>query len=128
MYCRSNMLIQNFMACSTDIKFKLFQSFCFNLYCAQLWYNSAVALCTAYNKAVCRLLLYKVDRFQLSASEMVVANNVNSLDVLIRKSLHGFYTCLVTCDNCIIKCLSDCFLFYASPFMKRYIDSVYNFS
>ena len=92
------MLIQNFMACSTDIKIKLFQSFCCNLYCAQLWYNSnkaAVAkILTGYNKGLHRLILYKLYHFQFSANEMLVVNNVDSLDVLIRKSLHGFYTCL----------------------------------
>ena len=60
------------------------------------------------------------DSFQYSASEMFVANNVDSIDVLIRKSLHGCYTCLLTCDNRVTKCLSDCFLFYASPYMERY--------
>ena len=75
------------------------------------------------------LRVFQIDHsFQYSASEMFVANNVDSLDVLMRKSLHGFYARLVTCDNHIIKCLADCFLFYASPYMKRYIDSVYNFS
>ena len=132
MYCRSNMLIRNFMACSTDIKIKLFQSFCCNLYCAQLWYNSNKAVVAktsiAYNKGLRRFILYKLDNFQYSASEMFVANNWNSLDVLIRKSLHGFYTHLLTCKNCVTKCLSDCFLFYASLYMKRYIDTVYNFS
>ena len=35
---RSNMLFLNFMACSTDIKIKLFSShFAVSLYCAQLW-------------------------------------------------------------------------------------------
>ena len=62
-YCRSNMLIRNFLVCSTYIKIKLFQSFCCNLYCAQLWYNSnkaAVAkMHTAYNKGLCRFILYK---------------------------------------------------------------------
>ena len=35
MYCRSNMLIQNFMVCSTGLKIKLLLSFCCNLNCAQ---------------------------------------------------------------------------------------------
>ena len=83
---------------------------------------------TACNKGLCRLILYKLDSFPYSASVMFVANNVDSLDVLIRKSLHGFDTHLLTCDNSITKCLSDCFLFYESPYMKRYIDTVYNFS
>ena len=66
---RSNMLIRNFMTCSTDIKIKLFQSFCCNLYCAQLWYISnkaAVAkMRTAYNKGLHRFTLYKSDSLVL---------------------------------------------------------------
>ena len=101
------MLIQYFMACSTDIKMKLFHSFCCNLCCAQLWYNSnktaVVKMCTAYNEGLHRLILYKLDIFLYSVSEMFVANN-DSLDVLIRKSLHGFYTHLLTCVNHKTKC------------------------
>ena len=123
------MLIRSFIACSADIKIKLFQSSCCNLYCAQLWYNSNTApvakICAGYNKDLHRLILYKLDSFQYG--EMLVVNNADSLDVLIRKSLHGFYTCLVKCNKCIIKCLSECFLLYVSPYMKRYIDSVYSF-
>ena len=88
------MLIRNFMACSIDIKIKLFQSFCCNLYCAQLWYNSTKAavakMCTAYNKDLCRLILYNLDSFQYSASEMFVANNVDSLDVLSENPFMDF--------------------------------------
>ena len=132
MYCRSNMLIRNFTLCSTDIKIKLFQSFCCNLYCAQLWYNvnktRITKMRTAYNKGLRRFLQYKLDSFEYSASEMFVTNNVDPFDVLIRKSLHSFYTRLMNCDNCIIQCLSDSMQFYDSPFLKQYLISVYNFS
>ena len=88
------MFIQNFIAYSTDIKIKLFQLYCCNLYCAQLRYNSNKAAVaethTAYNKGLRRLLLYKLDNFQHTAREMFVAKNMDSVDVLIRKSLHGF--------------------------------------
>ena len=61
----------------------------------QLKQGSSCQNCTAYNKGLCRFILYKLYSFQYSASEMFVANNVDFLDVLIRKSLHRFYTCLV---------------------------------
>ena len=61
-------------------------------------------MCTAYSKSLHRLLLYKLDSFQYSASKIFVANNVDFLDVLIKKSTHGYFTCFVTCDNNIINC------------------------
>ena len=117
MYCRSNMLIINFMACSTDIKIKVFKHFAVTntVHSYGITQKKASKISTVYNKGLHRLLLYKIDSFQYGASEIFVANNVDSLNVLIRKSLHGFYTCLVTCDNGIIKCLLDYFLYHASP-------------
>ena len=84
-----------------------------------------------YNKDLRRLLLhaYNFHSFQYIGSEMFVAEIVDSLDVLIRKSLHAcFYTCLVKYDNHIIKSLSGWFICYASPYMEKYIESVYTFS
>ena len=60
-----------------------------------LTYKAAVAkMRTAYNKGLRRLLLYKLDNIQFNASEMFVAINVDSLDVLIRKSFHGLLPAL----------------------------------
>ena len=39
-YMQANLLLRNFRHCSDDVKCALFQSYCTNMYCYQLWFNS----------------------------------------------------------------------------------------
>ena len=59
-YMQANLLLRNFRYCSDDVKCTLFQSYCTNMYCCQLWFNSTksslIKLSTSYNSVLCRLL------------------------------------------------------------------------
>ena len=63
-YAQANMLLRNFRYCSDDVKCMLFRSFCTNMYCCPLWFNStsssikklkAITNCRAiqYQRNVC---------------------------------------------------------------------------
>ena len=39
-YLEANLLLRNFRHCSDQVKCVLFQTYCINLYCCQLWFNS----------------------------------------------------------------------------------------
>ena len=39
-YMQANLLLRNFRYCSDDVKCSLFQTYCTNMYCCQLWFNS----------------------------------------------------------------------------------------
>ena len=39
-YAQANTLLRNFRYCSDDVKCMLFRSFCTNMYCSPLWFNS----------------------------------------------------------------------------------------
>ena len=62
-YAQANTLLRNFRYCSNDVKCMLFRSFCTNMYCSPLWFNSTSSsiktLKTSYNGALRRLLLIK---------------------------------------------------------------------
>ena len=62
-YAQANTLLRNFHYCSDDVKCMLFRSFCTNMYCSPLWFNSTSSnikkLKTSYNGALRRLLLIK---------------------------------------------------------------------
>ena len=45
-------LLRNFRYCSDDVKCTLFQSYCTNMYCCQLWFNSTY---TNFNRAIHKL-------------------------------------------------------------------------
>ena len=62
-YAQANTLSRNFRYCSDDVKCMPFRSFCTNMYCSPLWFNSTSSsikkLKTSYNGALRRLLLIK---------------------------------------------------------------------
>ena len=59
-YMQANLLLRNFRHCSDDVKCSLFQTYCTNMYCCQLWFNSTKSsinkLSTSYNSVLRRLL------------------------------------------------------------------------
>ena len=59
-YLQANLLLRNFRHCSDDVKCALFQTYCTNMYCCQLWFNSTKSsikkLSTSYNSVLRRLL------------------------------------------------------------------------
>ena len=59
-YMQANLLLRNFMYCSDDVKCTLFQSYCTNMYCCQLWFSCTkrglIKLSTSYNSVLRRLL------------------------------------------------------------------------
>ena len=60
-HAQANTILRNFRYCSDDVKCVLFRSFCTNMYCSPLWFNSTSSsikkLKTSYNGALRRLLL-----------------------------------------------------------------------
>ena len=90
-YLQANILLRNFRHCSDDVKFALFQTYCTNMYCCQLWFNSTKSsikkLSTSYNSVLRRLLcIYK----PYSASNMFVSRGIPTFAELLRKSVYRF--------------------------------------
>ena len=76
-YLQAYLLLRNFRHCSDQVKCVLFQTYCSNLYCCQLWFNSTKSsskkLSTSYNSVLRRLLgICK----PYSASEMFVSRGI----------------------------------------------------
>ena len=78
-YAQANMLLRNFRNYSADVKCMLFRSYCTNMYCSSLWFNSTSSsikkLKASYN-GVLRSLLLIVKPY--SPSEMFVTHNIPS--------------------------------------------------
>ena len=90
-YARGNIMVNRFKTCSEDVKIHLFQSYLSSVYGSQLWttfkpsvFKKAVV---AYN-SVCRKL-FSIGRRD-SMSTFNVANNLDSFNVLYRKSIGNF--------------------------------------
>ena len=96
LYAVGNSLIRKFHMCSTQVKIKLFQTYCCNIYTGHLWINYKLSTINkaqvAYNTIFRKLL--NVPRFSngqsYSASELFVQNNVITFKALLRKTVHSF--------------------------------------
>jgi len=124
MYARGSMLIRNFIHCSTDVKVKLYQSYCSNVYCCGLIsaYHKTVLnkLRVAFNKIFKRLLC-KPSRS--SASSLFVNMNVDNFLVRRRKLIFSLYNKVRQSGNSIIQCIVDS-SFFNSCGLKREWDSI----
>ena len=59
LYMQAKLLLRNCRHCCDDVKCSLFQTYCTNIYCCQLWFNSTNSsinkLSTSYNSVLGRL-------------------------------------------------------------------------
>ena len=95
-YLQANLLLRNFRHCSDQVKCVLFQTYCTNLYCCQLWFNSTKSslkkLSTSFNSVLHRL--FGICK-PYSASIPTFAE-------LLRKSIYRFAQQIGHSSNCII--------------------------
>ena len=108
LYTKSNRLLPLFHHCSVDVKLALFRSYCTCFYCPFLWTHYKKSnyskLRVAFNNVYRRILKLPS---RSSASTMYVVNNIDSLEVLVRKRIFGFMERLNNSDNTIIKCINN---------------------
>jgi hypothetical protein len=110
-YARGGMLLRNFKHCSVDVKIKLYQAYCSNVYCCGLIsaYHKTVfnKLRVAFNK-IFKSLLCKPTRS--SASSLFVSMNVDNFLVRRRKLVYSFLKRVSSTTNSIIDCIfNSCF-------------------
>ena len=112
-YGRDNMVIRNFKQCSDSVKVQLFNTFCGNFYCSHLWSmytKSSYAKVKVAFKKIYRSLM-KLDR-RCSITGHMVNLNVDSFDVLIRKSVYNFKERLYKSDNVLIRAVVNSMFFW----------------
>lgn len=126
MYCRSNMLIRKFFKCNCEVKVKLFQSFCTNMYCCQLWTNVTQGairkLEVCYNN--CFKYLLGGTKFD-STSQTFVNCGVRSFQEEYRKVLFGFYNRILSSSNSLVVAVLNRQCFINSSFIKLYDRYLY---
>ena len=113
LYAIGNGLIRNFYMCSNNVKIKLFQSYCCNIYTGQLWYKYKASTMNkvkvAYN-TMFRMLL-NVPRYQngsnYSASGLFAQHCVVSFQALLRKLIYSFEVRVSLAENKVLRYFSD---------------------
>ena len=109
------MLWRSFRYCPVDVKCILFRSYCTNMYCCPLWFNSTSSsikkLKASYN-CVLRCLLLIVKSY--SACEMFITHNIPSFYELLRKCIYSFRDGISHSANKIIRACSSPIVFIHS--------------
>ena len=125
-YMQANLLLRNFRYCSDDVKCTLFQSYCTNMYCCQLWFNSTksslIKLSTSYNSVLRRLLCISKP---YSASSMFVSKGIPSFAELLRKSIYRFKNRIELSSNSIITACLSPLIYISSPIRKWWSSVLY---
>ena len=126
LYGRSNILIRKFYFCTTEVKNRLFSTFCNNLYLSYLWVNSRKSVFqsvkVAFNNAY--RILHNLDR-RCSASGMFVNNGVQSYPEMNRKCIYGFMKRLHCSHNCIISTIVASDIYFTSDLTFYWHQCVY---
>ena len=98
-YLQAN--LHNFRPCSDQVKCVLFQTYCTDLYCCQLWFN--------YTKSRLKKLSTNSVRRRLpgickpySASKMFVSRGIPTFAELLRTSIYRLAQRIEHSSNCII--------------------------
>ena len=125
-YMQANLLLRNFRHCSDDVKCSLFQTYCTNMYCCQLWINSTKSsinkLSTSYNGVLRRLLCISKP---YSASNMFVSMGIPSFAELLRKSIYRFTKRIAVSSNSIIAACLTPLVYISSPVRKWWSSVLY---
>ena len=102
-YVRGNMLIQKFKHCSDLVKLRLFQTYCINFYCSQLWCRykrrSQQRLKVAYNNIFRKFMC--IER-KSSISGAFVLARVDGYCAVRRRFLYSFYNRIMKSKNALL--------------------------
>ena len=118
-YLQANLLLRNFRHCSDQVKCVLFQTYCTNLYCCQLWFNSTKSslkkLSTSYNSVLRRFIgICK----PYSANKMFVSRGIPTFAELLRTSIYRFAQRIEHSSNCIISATLLPLMYISSSIQK----------
>ena len=125
-YAQANILLRNFCYCTNDVKCMLFKSFCANMYCCPLWFNSTSSnikkLKTSYNSALRNLLLIKKP---YSTSTMFITFGIPSFYELLRTSIYRFADRVSKNSNSIIMACMTSIVYIHSPIRQWWRSVLY---
>ena len=114
-YARGNVLLKRFKNCSNEVKVKLFNSFCGNFYCSNLWstFNRTTAqkVQSAYNRIYRNLM--GITDWQLTKMSMV-SYGVKTYNEIQRKLVYSLHKRVNESANTMIIAIINSVFFYGS--------------
>lgn len=126
-YTKANMLNMRFHKCDYIVKVNLFQCYCTNFYCSQLWWNygsnTYSKIKVDYNNSLRRFLGYN---YGCSVSGMCLENNIEHFEVARRKFMHKFIKRVLASQNQLIGAIvSSTFMYLRSSCSREWQNRFY---
>ena len=125
-YIKCNMLSIKFYMCSVEVKTKLFQAYCTNFYCSQLWWDYTKQVYNkvrvAFNNGFRRFMGLS---YRCSAGQMFLDSGVSHFDVLRRKAMYGFMNRLQDSNNRVICTIYNSACFFSTKCAKEWHSKLY---
>ena len=113
------------MNCTNDVKCMLFKSFCANMYCCPLLFNSTSSsiknFIASYNSALRNLLIKK----SYSASTMIITHGIPAFYELLRTSIYRFVDRVSKNSNSIIMACMTPIVYIHSPIRQLWRSVLY---
>ena len=125
-YARGNALIKRFSMCDTEVKVKLFKSYCSSFYCSQLWSSFTTTAFRKLQSSYNRILrcLFKLDS-DCSISAKCLELYIDCMKVLLRKSVYSFRSRIMISDNIIVQSIARSNFFLYSNICKRWTSLLF---
>ena len=125
-YGRGNIIISNFKHCTVPVKTQLFKTFCCNFYVDHFWHSfkkcSYNKIKVAFKKIYRHLM--NLDRCSSITSHMVNLN-IDSFDVLLRKSVYNFQERLLLSGNGIISAIVNSMFYIDGALYARWLNTLF---
>lgn len=128
LYARGNTLIAKFRNCDDTVKEKLFSSYCNSLYGGNLWVKYTTNRLNRLRYAHCRIFtsLFKHESKTLADMQCnMVQQDIDTVDVIIRKIEFSLYTRIFNSTNNIIKSIICSDYFYDSNIYKKWMKDMF---
>ena len=125
-YAKGNMLISKFRKCDTNVKVKLFKTFCSNIYGCNLWTKYRKRAMNSLRNAHVRIFtnLFNVDDWATTMLYMTELG-IDCIDVIIRKSAGGLLKRVCDSLNNVINSITTSLFFYESAIFKKWQDILF---
>ena len=118
-YNRGNAIISKFRKCSLGVKTRLFKAYCCSFYGATLWssYRTLVRRKSIVSFKQVFRSLFKCQREK--TSELMVALNIDTHNVILRKLVFSFKSRLFSSENVILTTIVNSLFFNSSSIYKE---------
>ena len=116
LYARGNFLISKFRNCTSDVKSKLFKSYCTSFYGINLWYSYHATVKRKVNIAYKKIFRALFNHKRDGTTFNMLTYTINPFSCMERNLVYGFTKRIESCDNTIVHTITNSVFYRSSKF------------